>query len=455
MIVKFEGERPPDESAWLEVLCEALGEKAGSSWVRFYREPGGWRFDLECRSESGSYGRSSRPSLAPADESVALRVYTLLVESGKPLDPGWRPFAPSPPAAIVRTPALVVVPAASAVAEAAPVPLGEAPPPAAGGHLPAGDSRRRSRSPTPLEPVRETKTESVGPLLPAPVLEPEPPAEPQHRPAPRPPGWRGLRSAIVYLPAVLLVALAGWLARDRLQSRPAPPPVPSPSATVSQEALAAQKRLAELEVVVAQLKEERAQVSPGRRPAAAAPIGARQQASGLPPTQRVEGRAHEILAPTPEPGPTPTPVTTPAATSAPTDVRLPTDLSTDADVTPAPVPAAAAQPPPTSTSVPRGAMADLNDPGLTPPVVVTQTQPRFPPLARARRLSGAVWLNALVDETGAVIDVSLVRVSPRGLDFEGAATRWLRARVYRPATKQGLPVRVWVPVMVEFRYPDR
>ena len=141
MIVRFEGERPADESAWIDVLYEALGEEARSFWVRFYREPGGWRFDLECRSESGSYGPNgkvagvgawgSRRSFVPADESVALRVYTLLVESGKPLDPGWRPFAPSPRVAIVRTPAL-----------------------------------------TPPEPDRETKTEPVGTTLPASLLQP-------------------------------------------------------------------------------------------------------------------------------------------------------------------------------------------------------------------------------------------------------------------------------------------
>ena len=85
---------------------------------------------------------------------------------------------------------------------------------------------------------------------------------------------------------------------------------------------------------------------------------------------------------------------------------------------------------------------------------MTQTKPRFPPLAFERRISGTVWLKALVDETGAVVEVSFVRVSPPGLDFEGAATRWLRARVYRPATTQGVPVRVWVPVVVEFRQPD-
>jgi TonB family protein len=100
-------------------------------------------------------------------------------------------------------------------------------------------------------------------------------------------------------------------------------------------------------------------------------------------------------------------------------------------------------------------MVDVNDPGLTRPVPVTQTRPRYPPLALERRLSGTVWLNALVDDTGAVIEVSLVRASPRGLGFEDAATRYVRARVYRPATKQGVPVRVWLPIVVEFRHPDR
>ncbi len=155
----------------------------------------------------------------------------------------------------------------------------------------------------------------------------------------------------------------------------------------SSGALAAQNRLAELEAVVAQLRQERAQVLPGRRPAARAPIGATQQASGRPPRQRVEKGADEILAPTPAPGPTPTPVTASAAAPAPINVPLRTDLavSIDTDVTTAPVPAAAVEPPPTPSPLQRGALAEANDPGLRPPVPVTQTQPRYPPLALARQ----------------------------------------------------------------------
>ncbi len=57
--------------------------------------------------------------------------------------------------------------------------------------------------------------------------------------------------------------------------------------------------------------------------------------------------------------------------------------------------------------------------------------------------------------TGAVAEVSLVRASPRGMGFEDAATRYVRTRVYRPATKQGVPVRVWLPIVVEFQHPGR
>jgi len=104
MLVRWEGGAPPDKGGWFAALGEALGEEAGFYWVRFYREPGGWRFDLE--RHRPPLGRG--PTFEQADESIALRVYTVLVESGKPIDPGWRPSTPSPVPATVRSPAPVV-----------------------------------------------------------------------------------------------------------------------------------------------------------------------------------------------------------------------------------------------------------------------------------------------------------------------------------------------------------
>jgi len=198
--------------------------------------------------------------------------------------------------------------------------------------------------------------------------------------------------------------------------------------------------LKELEAVVGQLRQERAQVLPAQRPAPPAPIVTKQQTSRQEATRPEENRTDETIAPTPAP----TPVTTPAA-APPTDLPVAT----------VPELRAPAEPAPTPSPVQPGAMVDVNDPGLTPPVLASQTRSRYPPLALARRLSGTVWLEALVDETGAVIDVSLVRASPQGLGFEDAAMKLVRMRVYRPATKQGVPVRVWLPIAVEFRVPGR
>jgi protein TonB len=131
----------------------------------------------------------------------------------------------------------------------------------------------------------------------------------------------------------------------------------------------------------------------------------------------------------------------------------PAELTTPASVVPAtPVPTPAAESVPTPTPIQRGALVAWNDPDLTRPVPVSATPPRFPPIALQRRVSGTVWLRALVDETGAVAEVSVDRASPTGLGFESAATASVRTRVYQPATKRGVPVRVWLPIAVEFNY---
>jgi TonB family protein len=87
---------------------------------------------------------------------------------------------------------------------------------------------------------------------------------------------------------------------------------------------------------------------------------------------------------------------------------------------------------------------------------VSQTRrPPYPPLAVARGVSGTVWLNALVDETGRAVEIALVRTSAPGLGFEDAAMTHVHSRAYRPATKQGVPVRVRLPITVEFQAPER
>lgn len=175
-----------------------------------------------------------------------------------------------------------------------------------------------------------------------------------------------------------------------------------------------------------------------------------------------------VPAPTDTPAPTPSPSTLPPSSTAiagltpATPTPAPSPLTSPSSGAPAPAPTGsqpAAQGAPAEsrassrTPVSPGALVDVNDPELTPPVVVAQTPARYPPVAMQRLIEGTVELRILVDERGVVREVTVVRASPRGAGFEDAAVSHARTRRYRPATVGSVPVRVWLPVVVNFRNP--
>jgi TonB family protein len=131
-----------------------------------------------------------------------------------------------------------------------------------------------------------------------------------------------------------------------------------------------------------------------------------------------------------------------------TDVSLPV-----APVTPPAIlaaPALTESPPP---AVSPGTLVALDEPGVIAPVLDRASAPRYPPVALRQKLEGVVHIRALVDENGNVVETQLVAgVSGRsGLNEEAVSN--VRERKYRPAEKDGVPVKVWVPVRVQFRLP--
>jgi TonB family protein len=64
-----------------------------------------------------------------------------------------------------------------------------------------------------------------------------------------------------------------------------------------------------------------------------------------------------------------------------------------------------------------------------------------------------VELTALVDEKGNVADVAIVTPAGGRAGLNEAATESVKRRKYRPATKDGVPVRVWIQVRVRFELP--
>jgi protein TonB len=86
--------------------------------------------------------------------------------------------------------------------------------------------------------------------------------------------------------------------------------------------------------------------------------------------------------------------------------------------------------------------------GIRAPKRLAAPQPEYPPVARAARVEGTVILEAVIDETGAVRDVKVLRSIPL-LDRAAVAavSRWQ----YEPTRLNGQPVAIVMTVTVTFR----
>jgi len=136
------------------------------------------------------------------------------------------------------------------------------------------------------------------------------------------------------------------------------------------------------------------------------------------------------------------------ATSAALEQALapPTPTPTPAPPTPTPTP----EPSPTPVPVREGDLVDLG-PGVVPPEITSQVNPEFPEIARRRIDSGEVQMQLLVGIDGRVEEVRVVAVEPEGFGLEQAAERAVRRWRFRPATADGVKVRMWFPVRIVFR----
>ena len=89
-------------------------------------------------------------------------------------------------------------------------------------------------------------------------------------------------------------------------------------------------------------------------------------------------------------------------------------------------------------------------PGVTLPTVVREVKPKYTPEAMERKIQGSVWLETVVLETGDIGDVIVTRSldAEYGLDQQAiAATKQWK---FKPGTKDGKPVAVWVTIELTF-----
>jgi TonB family protein len=98
-----------------------------------------------------------------------------------------------------------------------------------------------------------------------------------------------------------------------------------------------------------------------------------------------------------------------------------------------------------------GDLVPVGTEGLTPPRLTRRGSVPYPPLARNQRIQGTVITSVLVSETGGVIDVRVIRGVNPPVGLNEAAVQTMRRSTFAPATKDGVRVKSYLTVPVEFK----
>jgi len=309
---------------------------------------------------------------------------------------------------------------------------------------------RRTSTATPLPSAETPAPSAPSPSRAAAAAQPKPTTSPgvfgsyAARQAETEGKSRALLFAVVA--AVILAAGAGFLwMRSRGSPSPAPlPQVTSPPATAvavapvvvptaTVPALDPKKVEEEVQRQLAQKKKEMQKALEAERKAT--PVEA------VPP---VETGARSAPEPTVVPI---VPTTAPAVTQAePTEE--PTALPappTAAPVRPAPAPAAA------EPETKRGDLVGPG-PGVIEPQMIGSPKVNYPPIARQQGITGGrVVVLVLVDDEGKVTEARLQQGIASKTGINEAVIDAVRRSKFRPATKNGIPVKMWRPVVVEVK----
>ena len=96
------------------------------------------------------------------------------------------------------------------------------------------------------------------------------------------------------------------------------------------------------------------------------------------------------------------------------------------------------------------AFYEEGDDGVALPVLVDEVKPRYTPAAKAERITGSVWLSALVDRHGRVGAVEVTQSLDARLGLDDQAVAALRQWRFSPGTRFGAPVPVRVDVEMTY-----
>jgi TonB family protein len=154
--------------------------------------------------------------------------------------------------------------------------------------------------------------------------------------------------------------------------------------------------------------------------------------------------------------PTPTPAqqqaqTPPPAAAPVQEAPRPAPAVT---ATQAPEPAVAETRPAPAPAPQRAREGDLiqaGTEGLTPPRLTRRGTVQYPPMARMQKVEGTVITSVLVSEDGNVMEVRILRGVSKAVGLNEAAQQAMRRSSFQPGSKDGVHVKAWVTVPVEFK----
>jgi len=89
--------------------------------------------------------------------------------------------------------------------------------------------------------------------------------------------------------------------------------------------------------------------------------------------------------------------------------------------------------------------------GISAPVVISRTEPEYPPDAASAGLEGTVIVAAVIEEDGSASNVRVIRAAGLGFDQKaaGAVAKWR----FTPGDYMGHPVKTFTALAVDFRIP--
>jgi len=149
-------------------------------------------------------------------------------------------------------------------------------------------------------------------------------------------------------------------------------------------------------------------------------------------------------------------------TPVPVPVQPPPQTQTVAETRPAPAPVVPepqpqpVAPAPQDTQPARrtfreGDLVPQGTDGLNAPRMTRMGAVQYPAVARMQRVEGTVLTSVLVSESGQVLEVRVVRGVNRPVGLNEAAQQTMRRSSFSPATIDGVRVKSWVTVPVQFK----